>query len=295
MTPFFRAGLCIAVLCTSAWAQDHPAIKLWPNGAPDEPAGFDAEAVRTKVGPDTEERLKLVTDPTITLYRAPAEIANGGGVVVCPGGGYEILAWPKEGLELAEWFNSLGVTAVVLQYRVPRRDKENPSLWPTQDVQRAIRLMRQNAKDWNVDTKRIGVLGFSAGGHLTVMAGTRWDETLYAKVDDADDLSCRPDFMCPIYAAYLGVEESKAPLKADLKLTKQSPPTFMAVASEDTGRGMHAAGVYLKLRELGVPAEVHIYHGGGHGYGIRTNDRPVTTWHHRCADWLKIMKLLEKK
>jgi acetyl esterase/lipase len=267
---------------------------VWP-GKPPGDENYqppDTSKSAAKAPKDDTIRLALVTEPTLTVYRAPADKANGAGVVICPGGGYNILAWNKEGTEIAEWFNSIGVTAAVLQYRVPRRDPENPHVAPLKDAQRALRLVRQHAKDWGVDVKRVGILGFSAGGNLAVMAGTHWDETTYAKLDAADELSCRPDFLIPIYPAYLGDENKTGPLSPLVRVTKQTPPTFIAVTQDDKLRGLNAASFYIELQKANVPAELHIYTKGGHGYGLRPSENPVSQWPQRCEDWLRAMKII---
>jgi acetyl esterase/lipase len=275
-------------------AADRPEISIWPNGLPAGAKPVEAKRIEELKRKLTEERIYYVETPTITVYQAPEEKANGCAVVICPGGGYNILAWPKEGLEVAEWFNSIGVTAAVLKYRVPRRDPAAPHVEPLQDAQRALRLVRHNAKDWNVDPQRVGILGFSAGGHLTAMTGMHWKKAAYDRIDEADDLSCRPDFMCPIYAAYLGPDykDNVAELGPLVNVTAKTPPTFMAVTADDTHRGSLSALLFVQLKLSKVPAELHIYSKGGHGYGIRESANPISTWHHRLGDWLKAQGLL---
>ena len=283
-------AICAVVLCfaSTVYGADKPVIDLWPDGLPAGAVPMSAAQIEKAKSKMTAERTTYVEMPSITVYRAPADKANGCGVVVCPGGGYNILAWPKEGLELAEWFNSFGVTAVVLKYRVPRRSsvihKE-----PLQDAQRAIRMLRHHADEWNVDRKRIGVLGFSAGGHLTVMTATQWDKPAYAASDAIDKQECRPNFVCPIYAAYLGndYKDNVAEIGSLIRINKQTPPMFLAVTWDDSMRGAQSALLFAKLREAGVSAEVHVYARGGHGYGIRPSNKPVSKWHHHCEAWLR--------
>jgi acetyl esterase/lipase len=280
----------------SVSAADRPEIDLWPRGLPAGARPVEAKRIEELKNKLTEERIYYVETPSITVYRAPKETANGCAVVVCPGGGYNILAWPKEGLEVAEWFNSIGVTAVVLKYRVPRRDPEKPHVEPLEDAQRALRLVRHNAKDWGVDPGRVGILGFSAGGHLTAMTGMHWRKAAYDSIDEADELSCRPDFMCPIYAAYLGPDynDRVAELGPLVQVDEKTPPTFMAVTADDVYRGVQSALLFVELKKVNVPAELHIYSKGGHGYGIRPSEKPISTWHHRLGDWLKLQGLLNK-
>ena len=277
----------LSVFCGShplgATAAEPEEIKLWPREVPGE---ADFQPPVTKPAPSKNDgilRMALVTEPTMTVLRAPADKANGAAVLICPGGGYNILAWDLEGTEIAAWLNSLGVTAAVLKYRVPRRDKDVPHTAPLQDAQRALRLLRQHAADWNVDPKRVGMLGFSAGGHLTVMTGTHWDEATYPKQDAADELSCRPDFLIPIYPAYLADEKQPGPLSPLVRVTKETPPTFIAVTHDDALRALNAAQFYIELKKANVPAELHIYTKGGHGYGLRPSDNPVSSWPQRCA------------
>jgi acetyl esterase/lipase len=175
----------------------------------------------------------------------------------------------------------------VLKYRVPRRDKDLPHKAPLQDAQRAIRLARRNAKQWDIDPDRIGILGFSAGGNLTVMAGTQWSEGTYDPVDEADRLACRPDFMVPVYAAYLGDKKDPWTLSPLVCVTEKTPPTFMAVTQDDKQRGAQAALLLVELTKAGVPAELHVYTKGGHGYGLRPSGDPVCTWPKRCEEWLR--------
>jgi acetyl esterase/lipase len=281
----------------SVAAEDRLEIKLWPNGLPRDAKPLDAARIAELESKQTPERISYVAEPSVTIFRAPADKANGCSIVICPGGGYNILAWPKEGTELAEWFNSFGVTAAVLKYRVPRRDPERPHWEPLQDAQRAIRVVRMNAREWGVDPGRIGILGFSAGGHLAVMAGTQYSERTYDPIDDPDSfLSARPDFLCPIYAAYLGNDyaDDRAEIGKLVEITPSTPPTFLAVTLDDRYRGVQAGLLLAEFKKHGVSAEAHIYAEGGHGYGIRPSERPVATWHLRLQDWMQAGGLLTK-
>ncbi|MEK6238518.1 MAG: alpha/beta hydrolase [Planctomycetales bacterium] len=278
-----------------ATAAEKPVLKVWPDGPPKVGPVLDAAKIAALEKATTSERIHYVGEPTLTLFPAPKDKANGCAVLVCPGGGYNILAWPKEGLEIAEWLNTFGVTAAVLKYRVPRRDKDAPHKAPLQDAQRSLRLMRKNAAAWNLDPGRIGILGFSAGGHLTVMTGIQWDRPAYKALDDADQLSCRPDFLIPIYAAYLGDAEDPFKLNSLIRVTKRTPPTFMAVTYDDKHRGAHAALLLVELKKAGVPAELHVYVKGGHGYGMRPSANAVSQWPDRCAAWLSATGLLDAK
>jgi acetyl esterase/lipase len=269
-------------------------LKVWPGAVPGETTEIGEETAVASGSPKPITRVSNVSQPTIALYRAPADKANGCAVVICPGGGYSILAYDLEGTEVAQWLNSIGVTAVLLKYRVPRRDKDQPHTAPLQDAQRAIRLTRQNAKDWGIDSERIGVLGFSAGGHLTVMTGTHWDESTYDAIDEADRLSCRPDFLIPIYPAYLGDRENPAQLSPLVRVNEQTPPTFIAITQDDKDRAIYAALLLVALKKANVPAELHIYSQGGHGYGLRASDNPVSSWPKRCEDWMRISGLLRR-
>ena len=269
-----------------------PVLEVWPGDVPGETEDIGEETATTSGQPRSVTRIKNVSQPTITVFRAPPDTANGCAVVVCPGGGYNILAYDLEGTEIAQWLNSIGVTAVVLKYRVPRRDKEQPHTAPLQDVQRAIRLVRKNSQQWGVDPARVGVLGFSAGGHLTVMAGTHWDRTTYEPVDEADSQSCRPDFLVPIYPAYLGDKENPSQLSPLVRVNQKTPPTFVAITQDDSDRAIYAALLLVALKRADVPAELHIYSRGGHGYGLRPSDNPVSSWPKRCEDWMRVSGFL---
>ena len=293
-----RCFLLLAVLlfvltcnASTSLAQQKEEIKLWPNGLPDGSVVLDPERVKKLKAKEAvhEKGHKLYVDsPSLTVYPAPAKISTGCAVVICPGGGYNVLAWKKGGLDLAEWFNSFGVTAFVLKYRVPRRIPDKIHWEPMQDVQRAIRLVRQNDTKYGVDSNRVGVLGFSAGGHLTVMAGVQFDTKCYEPSDAADKRSARPDFICPIYAAYLGdnYEDDKAELSSLVTVTKDTPPTFMAVTWDDKFRGAQSALLFSRLREHDVPAELHAYSAGGHGYGLGKPDERISDWPDQLKSWM---------
>ena len=216
----------------SIMAQDKP-IQLFPKGAPGEQTKLIEKALPEggKVGGASVLRLSGVSDPTITIYPASDEVATGAAMVVCPGGGYEILAYDLEGDEICQWLNEIGVTAVLLKYRVPRRTGLEKHTAPLQDVQRAISLVRSKAEELNLDPQRIGVMGFSAGAHLAAMASTSYDKRTYPEVDAADKVSCKPDFCLLVYPAYLdGPNFSIAP---ELKVTAQTPPTMLVQTEDD--------------------------------------------------------------
>jgi acetyl esterase/lipase len=275
-----------------------PVLALWPDKPPGETESVGEERDMTKptegkVAGQRVIRLGNVSKPTITVYRPSKEKETGTAVVVCPGGGYHILAMDLEGTEVCRWLNDLGVTAVLLKYRVPGRKGKPRHLAPLQDAQRAMSLVRSKATEWGIDPKRIGMLGFSAGGHLTATASTHYASRAYEPIDDADKVSCRPDFAVLVYPAYL-VNRQKDALVEDLHVNKDTPPMFLAHAGDDPVPAKNSAVMYLALKRAGVPAELHLYASGGHGFGLRKTDKPCTAWPERCGEWMKARGLLKK-
>jgi acetyl esterase/lipase len=231
-----------------------------------------------------------VTKPTLTIYRPARDSDTGTAVVICPGGGYWNLYWQLEGEEVAEWLNSIGVTGVILKYRVPRRPDEpkgEPARRPLQDAQRAVRLIRSRAAEWGIDTRRIGIAGFSAGGHLAMATATSFDQKTYESVDDVDQLSCRPDFAIPVYSGYLKAKD-RDELAPGLRVPAETPPVFLVHGGDDLiSSPEHSVYMYLALKRAGVPAELHIYARTAHDFGVRGGERPYATWTTACAHWLR--------
>jgi acetyl esterase/lipase len=269
-------------------------ILLWPKGAPDEKGGVGEEQSVTSQETPPVTRIANVTKPTLTLFQPPPDRRNGTAIIVCPGGGYGKLAWNKEGTEVCEWLNSIGVTAFALKYRVPKRAGDDTHRLPLQDAQRALSLVRHRAAEWGIDPQRIGIMGFSAGGHLSAAASTNHDKRAYDPADDADRVSCRPDFALLIYPAYL-VAKGGQQVAPDLPVTSKTPPTFLAQTEDDNVRVECSLFYYLALKNAKVPAEMHLYPNGGHGYGLRPSDKLISTWPKRAADWLRSLGLLERK
>ena len=234
-----------------------------------------------------------VSTPTLTVYRPKQNKSNGTSVVICPGGGHYILAWDLEGTEVAQWLNELGVTAFILKYRVPSREREGRRwISAVQDAQRAVSLVRNQAKRFNIDSDRIGILGFSAGGEtaaLTAFLGKRQ----YKIRDAVDEVSYLPNFNILIYPAGL-VNEDKNGLQDIIKIHDKSPATFMAHAFDDAVPVEGCLFLMQALKREGVASELHIYAQGGHGYGLRKTNSPVTTWNHRCADWMQSQGWLQR-
>jgi acetyl esterase/lipase len=273
-------------------------LKLWHGVAPGEKAGVIGDE-KAEPGKETMPiiRVQNVTEPTLAVYQPDSGKATGTCVVIFPGGGYNILAYNHEGTEIAHWLNSIGVTAVVVKYRVPRRTGQPKHLAPLQDAQRAIRLVRHNAETWKINAQKIGVLGFSAGAHLTLMTATNCNEKVYEPADDADQLSAKPDFAAPIYLAYaLGEKADQKrtdiPLEENIRITKDTPPMFLSICDDDPVGSMGSVQLYMKLRENGISCELHVFAKGGHGYGIRTDRVPAAGWNRLCEDWLKQLKFL---
>jgi acetyl esterase/lipase len=214
--------------------------------------------------------------------------------MVCPGGGYNILAYDLEGTEVCEWLNTLGVTGVLLKYRVPRPNKGELPVEPLQDAQRGLSLIRNRAADWKIDPTRIGVLGFSAGGNLAARLSTNYEQRAYSKIDAIDETKCRPDFAVLVYPAYLSENGSDALLTAGLTVDKQTPPMFLTMAFDDRIGPENILRMGLALKAAEVPAEVHLYPTGGHGYGLRRTEHAATSWPDRCAEWMNAMGWLEQ-
>lgn len=291
----FVSMLCVLFPSVVADAEDEAPpdrerILLWPGGAP----GAQGDEEKDK--------------PSITVYAPSA--ANGCAVVVCPGGGYAHLAIGHEGKDVGEWLGSFGVTAFVLRYRIAPYRHPAPML----DVQRAIRTVRSRAKEWRIDPQRIGVMGFSAGGHLASTAATHFDEGDAEAADPVNRTGCRPDFAILVYPvvsftteyAHKGSRRNLLGEDPDVKLvrslsnelqvTKKTPPTFLMHTSGDTGvPAENSILFYLALRKAGVPAEMHVYEKGRHGFGLAPNDPALGTWPGRLKDWLKGRGLLEKE
>lgn len=279
-------------LCLAAQAAEPVTIKLWPQGAP--------EKTGIKIGPEQQmdkgdgiKRVTNVSDPTITIYKP--EKANGTSVLVCPGGGYSILAIEHEGTQVCDYLNSLGVTAVLLKYRVPRRDPENPSVEPLQDAQRAMGILRQRAAEFGLKPDRIGILGFSAGGHLSVMTALHANERTYPQDPALDIADATPNFAIPVYPAYLVGKEDTFSLLPEVKVTDKAPPMCLIHAHDDKGvtSASSSALLYLEYKKLNLPAELHIFAKGGHGFGMKKTGLPTADWHLRVGEWMRAMGWLE--
>lgn len=291
----------LALTCVGlAWLLNSPlaaaeapkVIELWAGAAPGDRGEIGKEHDTTKpgdnlVGGKPVVRLGDVSKPTLTLYRPAPGKNTGVAVMVCPGGGYNILAMDLEGTEICEWLNSLGVTGALLKYRVPKRPGLEKHVAALQDAQRAMGLLRNRSRAYGLDPKRIGVIGFSAGGHLAASLSNIYDHRTYPAVDQADAESCRPDFVLLVYPAYLTVKQEQDKIAPELNLTTNTPPTFIAMAEDDPVRVETGLFYAAALHKFKVPFELHIYPTGGHGYGLRRTKDLVTTWPERAAEWMK--------
>lgn len=291
----------IALASSNSFGAGPPkVIDLWPGIAPGEKGDIAEEKDTTKptdqlIAGKRVIRLGNISKPTVSFYRPPADKDTGATVLVCPGGGYHILAMDLEGTEVCEWLNSIGVTAVLLKYRVPKREGLERHTAPLQDAQRALGLLRSRAKEFNLDPQRIGAIGFSAGGHLVAALASSTERRTYPVIDAADAASCRPDFNIIIHPGYLVLKEQGDKINPDVQVTTNHPPAFVAMTQDDPVRVENAVLYYLALKQAGVPSELHVYPTGGHGYGLRRSEHFVTTWPDRAADWMRSRGLLQRK
>lgn len=295
---YLLAALLTVTFAARAFAADAPKpIDLWPGQAPGEKGDIGEEHDTTKNDTKVPPVIRLgnVSKPQITVFKPPADKDTGAAIVVCPGGGYSILAYNLEGTEICKWLNDFGVTGVLLKYRVPARKGQEKHLAPLQDVQRAIGIVRHRAKEFGVDPKRIGVLGFSAGGHLSAAISNIYDKRAYDPIDDADKESCRPDFAVLVYPAYLTAKDDTSKIAPELKITKDTPPTIIIQTQDDPIKVENAYTYALACKAAKVPCEVHVYAKGGHGYGLRPGANPVSTdWPKRVEAWMEANGWLKK-
>ena len=276
----------------------HLTLPLWPKGVPGGAANLPPEVDTTTakeplIAGRPIMRLGNVANPTLTLYKASAGGAAAPAVVVFPGGGYRILAIDLEGTEVCDWLNSIGVTCVLVKYRVPDTGPYPKSAAALQDAQRAVGMVRQHAAEWGIDPKHVGVLGFSAGAHLSAALSTHYDKRLYDAVDAADQQSCRPDFAFIIYPGYLALADQNMATNPEIRPTADTPASFIVQAEDDPVHVENATNYFLQLKQAKVPAELHIYSQGGHGYGLRRTELPVTTWPESAAIWLHTIHVLQ--
>jgi len=265
-------------------SEENVAVRIWPALVAGQ-AGEPTETVQPDEG-DNIIRLTDITIPTMTVYKAKGTKGPAPAVLVCPGGGYNILAIDLEGTEIAEWLNSIGVTAVVLKYRVPD-NKEGAFA----DVQRAMSLVRYHAKDFNIDPKRLGVIGFSAGGNLCGKISTNFEKKSYDPIDRIDELSCRPDFAMLVYPYLFGKDDK---LARDIVVTEKTPSTILIHTQDDWVKAQNSIFYYLALKKAKVPSELHVFPSGGHGYGLRPSKHAVSGWPKLCEAWLKKMGIIGK-
>jgi len=278
-----RAFLGVAAMLLAAASTrgaEPVVVELWPGGTPEPPAasiGPEKEIVKEPA--DGIVRLTNVTRPLITVFRP--EQPCGTAVIVCPGGGYGILAYEHEGTQVCDFLVRHGVTAVLLKYRVPAE----PRL-PLQDAQRAVGIVRKRAAEWGLTADRIGILGFSAGGHLAIMTALHATERTYTPDPAVEAADARPDFAIPIYPAYLTQKGTDAPLLPEIAVTATAPPLCLVHATDDPWTAAGSGLLYLEYKKLGIPCELHVYAKGGHGFGMKPGPLPVNRWPERVIEWM---------
>ncbi len=289
---------------TPTWqpSPGHTQVQIWPGAAPDAQPVVGPEDSATVKDPLVAGRpwvqVGHVSRPTMTVY-APKEKNTGAAVVVFPGGGYQILAIDLEGTEVCDWLTSKRITCVLLKYRVPgeglypRSGPYPHSRMALEDAQRTVGLVRFHAAEWHIDPHKIGVLGFSAGGHLVAAMSTHFEQRLYPAVDAADKESCRPDFAVALYPGHLSLAADSLRLNPDIHVTRQTPPTFLLQNEDDpVDRVENSLAYYAALKKAGVPVEMHLYAQGGHGFGLRRTKLPVTGWPQLVETWLRTIGMI---
>ena len=280
----------------AAAAAGAQSIPLWPHGAPGGSAANGPERDSTTpqdplVAGRRATRLANVSNPEILLRRPPKDKDTGAAVLVCPGGGYSVLVIDVGGEEPAAWLNSIGVTAAILKYRVPQPPNAPAYAAPLQDAQRAMSVLRSRAKEWGIDPTRIGVLGFSAGGHLAAALSDNFDKRTYSAVDAADQTPTRPAFTMLVYP-YLARDTSGREISPELHVASRTPPAFLVQTEDDPVHVENSVFYYLALKSAKVPAEMHLFSSGGHGYGLRLTNERVGTWPALAEQWLRSLGVL---
>ena len=300
----FALAACSCLVQSGAAADDPLVVELWPGNVPDETDNIGAE--KSLMSPKLDRKQVEVTEPTrmvtnvskptITVYHPAKDRETETAVLICPGGGYWNLYWQLEGEEVASWLNSLGVTGIILKYRVPRRSDDTrgePARRPLQDAQRAVSLVRSKAVGWEINPEQIGMAGFSAGGHLAIATATSFEKRTYKPIDDIDKISCRPDFAILAYSGYLKAKD-KDELAPGLRIPAGTPPIFLAHGGDDIiSEPAHSVVMYLALKRAGIPAELHVYATAAHDFGVRPVDHPCSAWTQSCARWLRHQGFLD--
>jgi len=291
----------------------HTQVPIWPGAVPNAKPNPKPESVGPPEGREWWPRANDVSRPTMTVYAATGR-NTGVAVVVFPGGGYQFLAMDLEGTEICDWLSSRGITCVLLKYRVPGSgpwwDEENKRrVYPKvqtalQDAQRTLGLVRQHAVEWHVNPHKIGVIGFSAGGHLVAAVSTHFAERSYAPVDTADRLSCRPDFAIALYPGHLWAlededlatrDQTALSLRPDITVRADTPPTFLLQAEDDPVDTVEESlAYYVALQKAGVPTEMHLYAQGGHAFGLRKSKLPIAQWPQLVQTWLGTIGMISE-
>jgi len=305
--------LCVVCISGNSNAQKfnwqpssgHKQVAIWPGHPPDAQPAKEREFALTS-GTDSliagkpATEVDNVTQPTMTVY-SPQGKNTGAAVIVFPGGGFYVLAIDLEGTEVCDWLVSRGITCVLLKYRVPDsgpHDDAGNQKYPKaptalEDAQRTLRLVRFHAAEYQVDPHKIGVLGFSAGGYLVADISTNYDKHLYAPVDSADQVSCRPDFAVALYPGHLQASHSGLGLTPRIPVNRQTPPTFLLQAEDDHVDSVNdSLAYYIALKNAGVPVEMHLYAQGGHAFGLRRTNSPITEWPQSVERWLRTIKMV---
>jgi acetyl esterase/lipase len=284
-----------------ASAGDPLVVDLWPGKVPGDIGIKAQETSRIHQSPlvGPTKLITNVSKPTVTICRPDQARNTGTAMVICPGGGYWDLYWELEGEEVAAWLNAQGMTGIILKYRCPRRPGEvasEPAPGPQLDAQRAVRLVRSRAIEWRINPERIGIVGFSAGGHLALATATGFANRLYEPIDAVDAVSSRPDFAIACYPGYLKIKD-KDEIRADLKIHHDTPPIFLAHTSDDNvsyGGSVpdNSVLMYLALKRAGIPTELHVFATGDHDFGVRQNEKLPSSWTRLCVNWLRDQHLL---
>jgi acetyl esterase/lipase len=285
---------------TNVWqpSRGHTQVPIWGGAVPDARQVSGPEYATNIPTADGKSWVAVVnvTQPTMTVY-SPKRKNIGVAMLVFPGGGYNCLAIDLEGTEICDWLTSKGITAVLLKYRVPSKE---PGLYgessrALEDAQRTLSLVRYNAGEWHIDPHKVGVIGFSAGGHMVTATSTHFDHRSYAAVDAADTESCRPDFGIALYPGHLWMEENGFALNPNVPVTGNTPPTFIVQAENDPVDSVNNSLVYFAaLKKAKVPVEMHLYAEGGHGFGLRHRDLPIGTWPELVEKWLETIGMMKR-